>query len=355
MYNWVGEPLLYSSADGLLWSQVSGGPVVGSDTVAIASMLSCKGTLYVGYWNAMSSSGTLLISALGPAPAPTCQIEAAEKGVGVVTAKIVGITDPIYRIYPRLPELRVLPPIGPRPPPPNGDEWDEWTFLLVTDLIDAVDGIEVWPEAEELRELVLGDLEIVNAEVGLAMSILYEATSGVEGDVLRTFDLSDVLDEVLSHLEYALELCQEISSLLPFMRERYIDIKPGSWPNPINIRSRGKFAVVICGTEDFDIKTVNATTVKLYIAGIAQGVSPIRWSYQDAAMPYTGPSGGGQALGGDGYLDLVFFFGTQAAVVKLGLAGHAGETIPLIVKGNLYPGAGGLPIQGQDYVWILKK
>jgi len=135
----------------------------------------------------------------------------------------------------------------------------------------------------------------------------------------------------------------------------YVDIKPGSWPNPICIKSKGVFAVAICGTKDFDVKTVDPATVKLYITGIAQGVSPIRWSYQDVATPYTGPPGGGQALGGDGYLDIVFHFDTQTVVTKLGLAGHVGETIPLIIKGNLYPAADGLPIQGQDYVWILKK
>jgi hypothetical protein len=134
----------------------------------------------------------------------------------------------------------------------------------------------------------------------------------------------------------------------------YVDIKPGSWPNPIKVDSKGVFAVAICGTKDFDPKTLDATTMKLCIVGIAEGVSPVRWSYQDVATPYTGPPGGGQALGGDGYLDLVFFFDTKTAVVKLGLAGHGRETIPLIIKGNFYPAAGGLPIQGQDYVRISK-
>jgi len=134
----------------------------------------------------------------------------------------------------------------------------------------------------------------------------------------------------------------------------YVDIKPGSWPNPINVRSRGVFAVAICGTNDFDVKTVDPATVKLHIAGIAQGVSPIRWSYQDVATPYIGSPGGGHTLKRDGYLDIVFQFDIQTVVTKLGLAGHAGETIPLIIKGNLHPAAGGLPIQGQDYVRIIK-
>jgi len=134
----------------------------------------------------------------------------------------------------------------------------------------------------------------------------------------------------------------------------YVDIKPSSWPNPIKLGSRGMFAVAICGTKDFDVKTVDPTTVKLYIAGIAQGASPIRWSYQDVATPYIGSPGGGHALEGDGYLDIVFYFDTRTVVTKLGLMGHVGETIPLIIKGNLYPAARGLAIQGQDYVRISK-
>jgi len=105
---------------------------------------------------------------------------------------------------------------------------------------------------------------------------------------------------------------------------------------------------------DFDVKTIDPATVKIHTNGIEQWISPIRWSYEDVATPYTGPLGGGQALGPDGYLDLVFHFDTQSAVTKLGLAAHVGETIPLIIRGNLYTVSGGTAIQGQDYVWILK-
>ena len=129
-----------------------------------------------------------------------------------------------------------------------------------------------------------------------------------------------------------------------------VDIKPGSWPNPINIASKGVFAVAICGTEDFDVMTIDPATVKICIEGIADGVSPVRWSYEDVATPYTGEPGGGHELGSDGYLDLVLIFDTQA-VTALDLSRHVGETIPLVIKGNLYVD---LPIQGQDYVRILQ-
>jgi hypothetical protein len=132
----------------------------------------------------------------------------------------------------------------------------------------------------------------------------------------------------------------------------YVDLKPGSWPNPIEIVSKGVLPVAICGTEDFDVRTIDPSTVKIYIEGNEEGVSPIRWSYEDVATPYTGPPEGGHALRRDGYLDLVFHFDTKA-VVALDLASHVGETIPLIVRGNLREADGGTAIQGQDYARIM--
>jgi hypothetical protein len=146
-----------------------------------------------------------------------------------------------------------------------------------------------------------------------------------------------------------------VAAVLPPLAVRlvYVDIKPGSWPNPINVGSKGVFAVAICGTKDFDVKTIDPKTVKIYIEGTAEGVSPICWSYEDVATPYTGPPGGGHTLGADGYLDLVFHFDTQA-VTALDLTSHVGQTIPLIIKGNIYRAFDGMAIQGQDYVRIIK-
>jgi hypothetical protein len=157
-------------------------------------------------------------------------------------------------------------------------------------------------------------------------------------------------DQIIS-TEWALLTLQKTAPPPPQITV-YVDIKPGSWPNPINVGSKGVLPVAICGTKDFDVKTIDPATVKIYIEGIEIGVSPIRWTYEDVATPWTGEPGGGHALGGDGYLDLVLHFDTQKVVTTLNLAAHAGETIPLIIKGNLYEAAGGTSIQGQDYVRI---
>jgi hypothetical protein len=132
----------------------------------------------------------------------------------------------------------------------------------------------------------------------------------------------------------------------------YVDIKPGSWPNPINKGSKGVFAVAVCGTEDLDVMTLDPETVMIYIEGVEEGVPPLRWAYEDVATPYTGDPGGGHELGGDGYTDLVLHFDTQEVVVTLELCVYDDETVPLLVRGNLLEEHGGTAIEGQDYVWL---
>jgi hypothetical protein len=73
--------------------------------------------------------------------------------------------------------------------------------------------------------------------------------------------------------------------------ERPIDIKPGSYPNSINLGSKGVVPVAILTTEDFDASTVDPATVEFADA------SPLHWTTED--------------VDGDGDVDLLFHFKTQ--------------------------------------------
>ncbi|MHC4211981.1 MAG: DUF4159 domain-containing protein [Planctomycetota bacterium] len=56
-----------------------------------------------------------------------------------------------------------------------------------------------------------------------------------------------------------------------------VDIKPGSCPNPVNVKSSGLLPVAILGSDEFDVGMIDPTSIML------AGVSAIRSSYEDVA------------------------------------------------------------------------
>jgi hypothetical protein len=151
---------------------------------------------------------------------------------------------------------------------------------------------------------------------------------------------------------WALLTLEKVSPPPPVI-EVYVDIKPGSCPNPFNLKDKGVLPVAVLGTNDFDVTTIDPATILLTREGYDVGVSPLRWAYEDVATPYTGEPGGCHALKGDGHLDLTLKFESQMVKTTLGLAAEAGNTIPLLITGNLKEEAGGTAIEGSDYVRVL--
>ena len=70
-----------------------------------------------------------------------------------------------------------------------------------------------------------------------------------------------------------------------------IDIKPGSDPNSINLKSKGVVPVAVLTTGDFDASTTDPGTVTF------AGASPLRWALED--------------VDNDGDMDMLFHFKTQ--------------------------------------------
>ncbi len=151
-------------------------------------------------------------------------------------------------------------------------------------------------------------------------------------------------------------------------RQVPVDIKPGTCPNPLNIGSRGVLPVAILGTSDFDVTTIDPTTVTLGGGSILSNQEnskkikilvskqhPLRWSLEDVGGT---PDGSFVAksdpyqcnnLGPDGRLDMLFKFDTQAIVATLGDV-EENEPITLQLRGKLKDGI--TEISGEDVVII---
>jgi hypothetical protein len=89
---------------------------------------------------------------------------------------------------------------------------------------------------------------------------------------------------------------------VPPVTQVFIDIKPGSFPNSINPRNRGKIPVAILTTATFDATTVDPTTVRFGRTGTE--AAPVHAALQD--------------VDGDGDTDMVLHFNTQETGILCG-------------------------------------
>jgi len=111
-----------------------------------------------------------------------------------------------------------------------------------------------------------------------------------------------------------------------------IDIKPGSWPNTINLGSNGVIPVAILTTETFDATSVNPSTVQLEGLGVAvRGKSEKLLSNEEDVDE-------------DGDIDLVVKIETE------NLEPGAWQSGPVVLTGETYDGQA---IEGCDEIIIV--
>ncbi|MBI3042319.1 MAG: hypothetical protein HYY78_05790 [Betaproteobacteria bacterium] len=109
-----------------------------------------------------------------------------------------------------------------------------------------------------------------------------------------------------------------------------IDIKPGSYPNSINLRSGGTVPVAILTTRSFDARTVDPTTVALAGAPVKlKGKGTPMASFED--------------VNGDGLQDLVVHVSTEALQLS-------DSAMMAVLEGRTYSGD---PVKGRDTVRVV--
>lgn len=130
-----------------------------------------------------------------------------------------------------------------------------------------------------------------------------------------------------------------------------VDIKPGSCPNPLNLKSKGVLTVAILGSEDFDVTAIVPTSVRL------ADVAAIRDSYEDVAGIIDDgdgcPCGFTETGEPDGFDDLVLKFDTQEiveALINSGAELEKGNVLTLELAGVL---SDGTAICGADCVKLV--
>jgi hypothetical protein len=146
-----------------------------------------------------------------------------------------------------------------------------------------------------------------------------------------------------------------------------IDIKPGSCPNPLNVKKKGVLPVAILGLEDFDVTQIDPATVRIFRKGMPNPtkVAPLRWSLEDSGIPYEDLNGELSAYDCleyypdefglfDGYLDLSLKFKAQEVVAALGDVSD-GDVLLLQITGELKEEFGGTGFVGEDVVVIIEK
>jgi hypothetical protein len=125
-----------------------------------------------------------------------------------------------------------------------------------------------------------------------------------------------------------------------------VDIKPGSCPNPVNVKSRGILPVAILGSDIFDVSMIVPSSIQL------NGVGAIRNNYEDVSSPVSDINDCNCISEGlDGFMDLTLKFKTQDIVEAIGDV-NDGDILPLELTGVLF---GERPIEGTDCIIIRGK
>lgn len=159
--------------------------------------------------------------------------------------------------------------------------------------------------------------------------------------------------------------------------EADVDVKPGSCPNPFNARSKGSVPVAIVGSADLDVTTIDPATITL--AGVP---ALVEWEIKDTTQPaptnidcstcfdannqanfncdlwdatvnppVAGTDGALDSYCGDGYLDLIVKFDTQALAAAIAEA-ERNQCVELELTGFTDDG---IPVVGGDSVLIRTK
>jgi|SRR3989338_1780109 len=146
------------------------------------------------------------------------------------------------------------------------------------------------------------------------------------------FNKDDLLDLVITNSGSGTDsISILINNTLPPIIRVNIDLKPNSFPNCINLKSKGTTPLAILGGDDFDVKEIDISSVKITGASVnIKGNGEFHSSFEDVNL--------------DSYLDLILHFNTADLQLR-------GDETEIFLSGNLVDGKA---IEGSDNICFVK-
>jgi uncharacterized repeat protein (TIGR01451 family) len=149
---------------------------------------------------------------------------------------------------------------------------------------------------------------------------------------------------------------ESVDIILPDLDLGFVDIKPGSCPNPLNTRSKGVLPAAILGTDTFNVMDIDPSTVRIGREGGYGELAALRYSIEDVATPYESiceeccdDRNDCHTQRADGFMDLTVKFSTKDVVESLLHDCEKGDVICLYITATTISGE---VISGQDVIWI---
>lgn len=213
-----------------------------------------------------------------------------------------------------------------------------WTVIQDSGVVDFEWGRITWntePEGDEPEgTAIVVEARTANTEAGLGGATFQPV---MNGELFSSFGQFIEVRVTLKANEYGESPVLSDIRVQPALIEVGLDIKPGSYPNSINLkRTTGVVPVAVLGSEDFDIASIDVTTLR-FGTGMAEPAHDLLdlATYADHV----------EDVNDDGFMDLVSHYD----IADIGF--EKGDTEACLVGETL----SGIPIEGCDSVRIIGK
>lgn len=173
-------------------------------------------------------------------------------------------------------------------------------------------------KAVEIPEITTDVWWVVTADSGLNVTLDPLVVSGVVGPGTVAFNETIEVETWLGVPLYATVTFYRgeqgvnetvIGTQKISVTEGLLDIKPGSYPNSINTKSKGVIPVALLGTDTFDVTTVDVTTLRF---GPSDALPAHNLTDAEVYAEHL------QDVNYDGYIDLVSHYRTKQTGIAVG-------------------------------------